>query len=91
VDTAETIALGRYLWPRLFAVVLLGALVFFPKPTYGLIEAEAKHRAREYTALLIEALFPEARSQGDKPTAGHRDRPTDEQLIYRATASASSE
>lgn len=76
MDTFEAIASGRYLWSRLFAVLLLAALVFFPKPTYGLIEAEAKHRAREYTALLIEAVFPEAAPQGDKRAAGWRDNPT---------------
>jgi hypothetical protein len=72
VDTFEAIALGRYFWPRLFALLLLAGLVFFQKPTVGLIEAEAKHRAREYTALLMEAVFPNAKPQGHKRAAGRR-------------------
>jgi len=66
VETLEAIAIGRYFWPRLFAVLLFVGLVFFQKPAIGLIEAEAKHRAREYTALLMEAVFPDAKPQGDK-------------------------
>ncbi|HVD39707.1 MAG TPA: hypothetical protein VNC16_01730 [Solirubrobacterales bacterium] len=69
MDTFDAIALGRYLWPRLVPALVLAALVFFPKPSYDLIEAEAKQRAREYTALLMEAVFPDAKSQGDKHAA----------------------
>lgn len=67
---------GRYFWPRLFAVLLLAAVILFPKPTFGLIEAEARHRAQEYTALLVEAVLPDAKPQGDKRAAGRRDDPT---------------
>ena len=70
MDTFEVIAFGRYFWPRLFAALLFVGLVFFQKPTYGLIEAEAKHRAREYTALLMEAVFPDAQPQRANRAAG---------------------
>ncbi|HET7416070.1 MAG TPA: hypothetical protein VFJ61_00370 [Solirubrobacterales bacterium] len=69
---AETFALARYLWPRLFAVLLLVGIVFFQKPTYGLVEAEVKHRAREYTALLMRAVLPDAKPQGPKRIGRHR-------------------
>jgi hypothetical protein len=88
VDTFEAFAIGRHSWPRLFAALLLAALVFLPKPTYGLIEAEAKHRAREYTALLMEAVFPDAKSQGHKRAVGRRGdltgAPTGARLPYRS-------
>lgn len=72
MDPFEALALGGYFWPRLFAVLLLTGLVFFQKPTYGLIEGVAKHRAREYTALLMEAVFPDAKPLGHKRTAARR-------------------
>lgn len=72
MDIFDAIALGRHFWPRLFAALLVVALVFFPKPSYDLIEAEVKHRAQEYTALLMEAVFPNAKPQGDKRAEGCR-------------------
>jgi hypothetical protein len=85
VETFEAIAIGRYFWPRLFAVLLFVGLVFFQKPTIGLVEAEAKHRAREYTALLMEAVFLDAKPQGDKRAAGRRGTPTGARLANRNT------
>jgi hypothetical protein len=70
VDAFDGLALARHFWPRFVATLILAALVFFPKPSYDLIEAEAKHRAREYTALLMEAVFPDAKPQGGKRAEG---------------------
>jgi len=71
VDVFDGLALARHLWPRFAAALILVALVFFPKPTYGLIEAEAKQRAQEITALLMDAVLPAAK-QGENRAARHR-------------------
>lgn len=83
MDALDGLALARHFWPRLVAVVVLAALVFFPKPSYGLIEAEAKQRAREYTALLMEAVSPDAKLQGDKRAEGRRGDVTGARLPNR--------
>lgn len=55
----DALGLARYFRPRLFAALMLAALIFFPKPSYGLIEAAAQRRAQEITSLLGDAVFPE--------------------------------
>lgn len=72
VDTFDVIVLGRHFWPRLFAMLLLAALVFFPRPLISLIAAEAKQRGQEISTLLVDALLPAA-EQGEKRAAGHRN------------------
>jgi hypothetical protein len=72
VDALDALGLARQFWPRFVAALVLVALVFFPKPSYGLIEAAAKHRAQEFTALFVEAVFPTAKPRGDGHTGGRR-------------------
>jgi hypothetical protein len=61
MDVVDALGLARYLRPRPFAALMLAALIFFPKPSYGLIEAAAQRRAQEITSLLIDAVLPERR------------------------------
>lgn len=65
MDIFDGFAVARYFWPRLAAVMVLIALVFFPRPSFGLIEAAAKTRAQEFTSLLMDAVLPsEGRTAG---------------------------
>jgi hypothetical protein len=72
MDVFDGFAVARHFWPRLAAVLILIALVFFPKPSFGLIEAAAKTRAQEFTALLMDAVLPAAKPHGDKRAAQRR-------------------
>jgi hypothetical protein len=72
MDVFDGFAVARHFWPRLAAVLLLIALVFFPKPSYGLIEEAAKTRAQEFTSLLMDAVLP-----GEGRTAERRHGLTD--------------
>jgi hypothetical protein len=63
MDALDALGLARYLRPRPVAALLLAALFFFPKPSYGLIEAAAQRRAQEITSLLIDAVFPGSRGE----------------------------
>ena len=67
MDVIDALGLARYFRPRLFAALMLAALIFFPKPSYGLIEAAAQRRAQEINSHLIDAVFPEraAEHRGD--------------------------
>jgi hypothetical protein len=74
-------------WPRFVAVLVLAALVFFSKPSHGLIEAEAEQRAQKFTALLMEAVLPATTPHDDKRGAGRRNKltgaPTGARLLQR--------
>jgi len=72
MDVLDAIGLARQFWPRLVAVLLLAALLYFPKPSYGLIEAAAERRAQEITSLLIDSVLPERQGRA----AEHRGDPT---------------
>lgn len=72
MDALDGLALARHFWPRLIAAAILAALVFFPKPSYGLIEAVAKGRAQDLTSLLMDAVLPATQPQDDGRTVGHR-------------------
>lgn len=76
MDVLEGLALARHFCPRLVAVLILAALIFFPKPSYGLIEAAARSRAQEFTSLLLHAVLPVDKPHGGGGSGGSRRGPT---------------
>jgi len=63
MDPLELLGLGHRLFPRLVAVVVLGALIFAPNFSAGVIMRSAESRARLITTTFEHAL----RSTLDRP------------------------
>ena len=56
MDALELLGIGRRIWPRLVAVLVIGAFVFAPHFSAGLTERIAEARTRQITSLLDHAL-----------------------------------
>jgi hypothetical protein len=56
MDTLELLGIGRQIWPRLVAILVVGAFVFVPHFSADVIERAAEVRARQITSLLDHAL-----------------------------------
>jgi hypothetical protein len=56
MDVLELLGVGQRIWPRLIAVLVIGAFVLAPHFSAGIIERAAEVRARQITSLLDHAL-----------------------------------